>query len=340
VVANTGDGPGADAAAAAAATNTGEGRHITVGYTCGLWTLFHMVTFAAPRAGLTPQESSGAIRTYVEHFFGCSHCRDHFLTLFDACDFGRCEGVKQDARLTDEALQRRRRRGAASGGGGGGVVGGSGEASEEAGVDSGDNGNGGGEAAFDEAHKATALWLWRAHNAVNVRVAHEALQDEALAKQEEERKEKKKRRNAGQGGQEEEEEGEESGADTQQVVDLDPSWALWPPPDQCPQCWKKGKPEQQALGGWSRVVEEGGGSGGSGGSGGRGGRAVWGSKRGSEAAEFDEDEVYAFLVKAYDAGLWERSSLALLAEEAGDAKARLRHGLSRFFGGDASWYEG
>jgi len=343
----------ASGGAAAAADSGGEGRHITVGYTCGLWTLFHMLTFAAPRAGLSPLEGTGAIRTYVEHFFGCSHCRDHFLTLYDACEYGRCaEGVDGNAKLSKEALQKRRRqrRPAAVGTrqAGPAVEGGAQEESEAE--------------AFDTAHKHAALWLWRAHNAVNLRVAHDALQDEALVRREEARRRRRHKREAlaaraaavgdGPGLREEDElEAEDAEEVEVKVVDLDPSWALWPPPDLCPKCWVKGQPsarlprgvagEGQKEAGEGQMKE--GGSGESEGSGQKGGNygarkpQNSGGGQDREAAEFDEEEVWAFLQRAYDAGLWERSSLAALAEEAGDAKARLQHGVASFSRGEASW---
>ena len=32
-----------------------------------------------------------AVRNYVAHFFGCEHCRVHFLAMYDGCEFGRCD---------------------------------------------------------------------------------------------------------------------------------------------------------------------------------------------------------------------------------------------------------
>jgi hypothetical protein len=252
----------------------GAGRHITVGYTCGLWTLFHMVTLAAPRAGLTPREATGAIRNYVEHFFGCAHCRDHFLALYDGCDFGRCD-VAVDASPPS-----------------------GGKALHEAGEDVPDPAAAGGDRgldpgaqmlgaaarfradaeAFGAAHRQTALWLWKAHNEVNRRVAVEALEDEA------ERHGEAVEAN-GHGGR--------MVKEPVRVVDLDPAWALWPPPDMCPACWVRGQPLGAAAAATARAAGDGGGD-------------AKGQGRGFEAAEWDEEEVLAFLTKAYDVGLWER----------------------------------
>jgi len=136
----------------------GGGRHITSGYTCGLWTLFHMLTMGAPRAGLSPGATMAAIRTYVEHFFGCAHCRDHFLSMYDSCAHGRCE---IDAEIVpppppsftespDPASGRLR---TSVGGGSDGTSNANAEwvAAED---------------AYQRAHDATAIWLWRTHNAV------------------------------------------------------------------------------------------------------------------------------------------------------------------------------
>ncbi|CAG9537260.1 unnamed protein product [Cercopithifilaria johnstoni] len=56
------------------------------GYTCGLWTLFHALTLQAYKNGLNdskfvPITPLIAIRNWVNHFFGCQHCREHFLRM-------------------------------------------------------------------------------------------------------------------------------------------------------------------------------------------------------------------------------------------------------------------
>lgn len=109
-------------------------------YTCGLWTLFHLVMvsvaeqqtgagllsptgFLARGAGYlsghpTPEDALERIRGFVEHFFGCLDCRAHFLRSYDGCDLGRCHLPRGDS-------------------------------------------------------EAAALWLWRMHNDVTLRVAAE-----------------------------------------------------------------------------------------------------------------------------------------------------------------------
>lgn len=50
-------------------------------FTCGLWTLFHSMTVNVRYKGckLRPSQVAIAIRSFVEHFFGCEECADHFL---------------------------------------------------------------------------------------------------------------------------------------------------------------------------------------------------------------------------------------------------------------------
>ncbi|CAE7392001.1 QSOX1 [Symbiodinium pilosum] len=89
------------------------------GFTCGLWTLFHILSQAR---GIQPeiagQELLTRIRGFVSHFFGCQQCREHFLEAFDSCKFDHCH-----LRADDDA--------------------------------------------------GAALWLWKMHNDVTLRVAAE-----------------------------------------------------------------------------------------------------------------------------------------------------------------------
>ncbi|CAH0481689.1 unnamed protein product [Peronospora belbahrii] len=52
-------------------------------YTCGQWTMFHMLTLNPPETGARTGELmvsvAASIRRFVKHFFGCVDCRDHFL---------------------------------------------------------------------------------------------------------------------------------------------------------------------------------------------------------------------------------------------------------------------
>ncbi|VDL72219.1 unnamed protein product, partial [Nippostrongylus brasiliensis] len=57
------------------------------GYTCGLWITFHTLTVSAYKhaedhlAEFKPLEPLQAIRSWVGSFFGCLHCRQHFLKM-------------------------------------------------------------------------------------------------------------------------------------------------------------------------------------------------------------------------------------------------------------------
>ena len=54
-------------------------------YTCGLWGLFHGLV-----QSLNARDGLSAVRASM-HFFGCEECRDHFLEMYDACRYGRCD---------------------------------------------------------------------------------------------------------------------------------------------------------------------------------------------------------------------------------------------------------
>uniref|UniRef100_A0A914WRT7 Sulfhydryl oxidase n=1 Tax=Plectus sambesii TaxID=2011161 RepID=A0A914WRT7_9BILA len=56
------------------------------GYTCGLWTTFHTLTVQAymsnqNNASFQPLPVLKAIQGWVEHFFGCRSCREHFMEM-------------------------------------------------------------------------------------------------------------------------------------------------------------------------------------------------------------------------------------------------------------------
>lgn len=50
------------------------------GFSCGLWQLFHYLTVQAEMSGQSsdPLETLHAIHGFVKHFFGCTHCSEHF----------------------------------------------------------------------------------------------------------------------------------------------------------------------------------------------------------------------------------------------------------------------
>ena len=78
------------------------------GFSCGMWKLLHIVTVgvAEHRGGLnlvesgmmnsdteifSPDKAGEAIREYMNSFFGCRECREHFVNKYDDCSFRRCE---------------------------------------------------------------------------------------------------------------------------------------------------------------------------------------------------------------------------------------------------------
>ncbi|KAG2524170.1 hypothetical protein JM16_002620 [Phytophthora kernoviae] len=52
-------------------------------YTCGQWTMFHLLSLNPPEMGARTSELMvsvpASIRRFMKHFFGCVNCRDHFL---------------------------------------------------------------------------------------------------------------------------------------------------------------------------------------------------------------------------------------------------------------------
>ncbi|XP_002155792.1 sulfhydryl oxidase 1 isoform X1 [Hydra vulgaris] len=52
------------------------------GFPCGLWTLFHSLTVScSDDSGMTGYEILRRIRSFIDHYFGCRYCRDHFIEM-------------------------------------------------------------------------------------------------------------------------------------------------------------------------------------------------------------------------------------------------------------------
>eukprot|EP01087_Luapelamoeba_hula_P007562 TRINITY_DN1848_c0_g1_i2.p1 TRINITY_DN1848_c0_g1~~TRINITY_DN1848_c0_g1_i2.p1 ORF type:complete len:673 (-),score=113.50 TRINITY_DN1848_c0_g1_i2:50-2068(-) len=51
------------------------------GYTCGLWNLFHTLVAQFPLRSANTTSDAWRIRTFLEHFFMCDECRNHFLGM-------------------------------------------------------------------------------------------------------------------------------------------------------------------------------------------------------------------------------------------------------------------
>lgn len=73
------------------------------GYTCGLWELLHILTIgvvewnmSSPYERISTNDAADTIRDYIEHFFMCDDCRKNFLSMYDACQFQRCDRLTSD----------------------------------------------------------------------------------------------------------------------------------------------------------------------------------------------------------------------------------------------------
>ena len=112
------------------------------GYTCGLWTLFHLLTVGTVEWNkeqqlqhedtevlLSTMEVADVIRNFVEHFFQCDECRANFLKEYDSCGYDRCNRLTMD-RSTSTSL---------------------------------------------DDWKQLVLWLYETHNGVNVRLRKERI---------------------------------------------------------------------------------------------------------------------------------------------------------------------
>ncbi|CAM9759852.1 unnamed protein product, partial [Chrysoparadoxa australica] len=56
----------------------------------GLWQLFHILSVLDVPGSPTPYEVMNGMHDFVLNFFGCAYCRDHFISMWDACENQRC----------------------------------------------------------------------------------------------------------------------------------------------------------------------------------------------------------------------------------------------------------
>lgn len=71
-----------------------------VGYTCGLWELFHIASVGITEwnsntrddrsKGVSAEDAGKVLRNFIAHFFGCDECRTNFLNAYDSCELDRC----------------------------------------------------------------------------------------------------------------------------------------------------------------------------------------------------------------------------------------------------------
>lgn len=88
-----------------------------MGYTCGLWQLFHIMTVGVVEWNLmvgsddtdemmvSINDSAVRLRNFIEHFFGCEVCRINFLSAFDSCAHQRCTRLVHRAMSLEEWIQ-------------------------------------------------------------------------------------------------------------------------------------------------------------------------------------------------------------------------------------------
>ena len=111
----------------------GDGR--AVGYTCGLWQLFHIMSIGVVEynqnnsnnnlPAMPTRYVADILRDYIDYFFQCEVCRLNFLSMYDTCAFDGCNRLLDRPSLSDK-----------------------------------------------EWHELP-LWLWETHNDVNVRLMNE-----------------------------------------------------------------------------------------------------------------------------------------------------------------------
>jgi len=70
------------------------------GFTCGLWTLFHISSVGLVKWNqlnannsdliLSSKKVADTLRDVIDYFFQCEVCSDHFLFEYDSCSYDRC----------------------------------------------------------------------------------------------------------------------------------------------------------------------------------------------------------------------------------------------------------
>eukprot|EP00978_Attheya_sp_CCMP212_P014329 scaffold36408_cov53-Attheya_sp.AAC.2 len=121
-----------------------------LGFTCGLWDLFHMLSLGAGipvhqiygwRSGYltSPQHVGETIRNFIALFFPCDVCRWNFLDMYDNCGHRHCKRLitSMPALLHDDE-----------------------------------------KITPEIAGRELALWLWEVHNAINIRLMRESAERE------------------------------------------------------------------------------------------------------------------------------------------------------------------
>jgi hypothetical protein len=91
-----------------------------MGYTCGLWQLFHIISVGLVEYNLmitttddtvvsslsiSTTDAAETLRNFVEHFFSCDVCRFNFLKDYDNCAHDRCHRLSATEMNTDQWIQ-------------------------------------------------------------------------------------------------------------------------------------------------------------------------------------------------------------------------------------------
>lgn len=79
-----------------------------MGYTCGLWDLFHIMSVGVVEYNrhnnptIPTGHASETLRNYIDHFFQCDECRMNFLSMYDTCAFDGCHRLSENPSSKEE----------------------------------------------------------------------------------------------------------------------------------------------------------------------------------------------------------------------------------------------
>lgn len=88
-----------------------------MGYTCGLWQLFHIMSvglveynlmiastddIVLKEISIATTHAAETLRNFIEHFFACDVCRRNFLFAYDACELDRCSRLTAKDRNSEQ----------------------------------------------------------------------------------------------------------------------------------------------------------------------------------------------------------------------------------------------
>lgn len=91
-----------------------------MGYSCGLWQLFHIMSVGLVEYNLmiatedqdilesvsvSTVQMAETLRNFIEHFFGCEECRSNFVQVYDTCGHERCSRLSEHVHNYDQWIQ-------------------------------------------------------------------------------------------------------------------------------------------------------------------------------------------------------------------------------------------